>query len=69
MSKNQNKFVRFSGIGVQMGVIIGLFTWLGTYLDGKQNNETQGWTVGLSLLGVCIAMYLVIKEIKQMGDE
>jgi len=45
-----SNFARFSSVGIQMGVIIALFAWLGTYLDEKYQNDTQWWTVGLSLL-------------------
>ena len=65
----KNNFFRFSSMGMQMGVIIGGFTWLGSYIDKKQGNETQGWTLGLALFGVLSAMYLVIKEIKKMSDD
>ncbi len=64
--KNQKALIRFSSAGIQMGVIIGLFTWLGTYLDEKYNNTTAYWTVGLSLLGVIIGLVIVIREVIRM---
>lgn len=67
--KKKNNFVRFSGMGMQMGVIIGLFTWLGNYIDKKQENEIAGWTLGLCLFGVLSAMYLMIKEIKKLNND
>lgn len=60
--KRQSQLARYSGIGVQMIVTIGLFTWLGVWLDGK-----YGWspwaTVVLSLLGVFGAMYQIIRAV------
>ncbi len=52
-----------------MGVIIALFTWLGTYLDGKYHNKIVWWTLGLSLFGVIVSLVLVIKEVIQMSKE
>ncbi len=60
--KTVSSFARFSSVGIQMGVIIALFTWLGTYLDKKYLNETPWWTVGLSLFGVAAGLTLVIRE-------
>ncbi len=58
-----SKYVRFSGLGIQMGVIIGFFSWLGTYLDDKYQTDTPWWTLGLSLFGVSASLYLMIKEV------
>ncbi len=63
-----SKYARFSGLGVQMGLIIGLFTWLGTYLDEKYQTETPWWTLGLSLFGVSTSLYLMIKEVINMNN-
>ena len=63
------KFARFSGLGVQMGAVIALFTWLGTFLDKKMATKTPWWTIGLSLFGVMAGLYLVIKEVIKMGKE
>lgn len=67
--KGFSKFARFSALGIQMGVIIFLFTWLGTYLDDKYKTETPWWTIGLSLFGVTAALTLVIKEVIKMGKD
>jgi F0F1-type ATP synthase assembly protein I len=73
MSDNDNKkiskFARFSSVGIQMGVIIALFTWLGTYLDAKYKTSTAWWTLGLSLFGVVAGLILVIKEVIKMSKE
>ncbi len=64
-----SKYLRFSGLGIQMGIIIGGFAWLGNYLDGKYHNKTPWWTLGLSLFGVIAALYLMIKEVIKMTKE
>ena len=69
MSKKNsiNKFIKFSSIGIQMGATIAFFSWLGTYLDEKQNAQTPWWTVGLSLFGVITSLVLVIREAMKMN--
>jgi len=67
--KGISKFARFSSVGIQMGVIIALFTWLGSYLDGSYKMKTPWWTLGLSLFGVIAGLTLVIKEVIKMGNE
>ena len=66
--KKVSPFIRFSTLGIQMGVIIAFFTWLGYYLDRKFESETPWWTIILSLFGVCSSLYLVIKEVTKMGQ-
>jgi ATP synthase protein I len=67
--RSLSKFARFSSVGIQMGVIIALFTWLGTYLDGKYQTKTPWWTLGLSLFGVITGLIIVIREVIKMGNE
>ena len=55
-------YARFSGIAIQMGVIIFLGVWGGQQLDNRW--ETTPWlSVVGSLLGVSAALYLIIKEL------
>lgn len=68
-SSSGSKFARFSTVGIQMGIIIGGFAWLGSYLDDKYHNKTPGWTIGLSLFGVFAGLYLMIKEVIKMSKE
>jgi F0F1-type ATP synthase assembly protein I len=67
--KSLSNLARFSSVGIQMGVIIGLFTWLGTYLDGKYATKTPWWTIGLSLFGVTVSLALIIREAIKMSKE
>lgn len=67
--KNTKIYARMTSIAIQMGVVIGGFTWLGTFLDEKQMLKTPVWTIVLSLIGVGISMYLVFKEIKDLNSD
>lgn len=69
-NKNQqkkplNKFIRFSGVGMQMAVIIALGTLGGDKLDKKFEFETPWLTIVCSLLAIGASLYLVIKEVTQ----
>jgi hypothetical protein len=46
-----------------MAVTIGLAVWLGRYLDKMNDPPGMGWTLGLSLAGVVVAMYQAIKDL------
>lgn len=59
----------FSGMAIQMGATIGLFAWAGTYLDAEQANEKPIWTIILSLSGVFISLYLLIRQAKKLSDD
>ena len=63
-----NKFARYSSMGIQMAIIIGFSSWL-VYLDQQKNPPGTLYTVLLSLSGVAIALYLVIKEVIKMSKD
>lgn len=67
--KSYSKYARFSAIGIQMGVIIGGFAWLGNYLDDRYQTKNPWWTIGLSLFGVAASLYLMIKEVMKMSKD
>ncbi|AYA38214.1 AtpZ/AtpI family protein [Hymenobacter oligotrophus] len=60
----RRQFGKFSGVGVQMLVVIGLSAWGGVALDKKMGWEPWG-TILLTLLGVFIAMYQVIRAVSE----
>jgi F0F1-type ATP synthase assembly protein I len=64
-----SSYAKFSAIGFQMAAIIALFTFLGTYLDDKNNTSTPWWTIGFSLTGVISALALVIREVLRMNKD
>jgi F0F1-type ATP synthase assembly protein I len=54
--------MRFMGAAFQMAAVIGLFAWAGIWADENWNWAPWG-TVGLTLLGVVLAMVWMIKQI------
>jgi F0F1-type ATP synthase assembly protein I len=61
--KQPNAFIKYSNLAIQMGLIIGLAAWGGMKLDAYFKLNDPYFTIGLSLLGIGIALYLVIKDV------
>ena len=59
-----NNLAKFTGIAFQMIAIIGVFTFAGYKIDEIYHHATKWATAGLSLTGVFISLYVVIKSIK-----
>lgn len=49
-----------------MGVIIYLFVILGKWLDGKYNDGDKGFIVIMTLLGVGLSIYTVVKQLNRI---
>lgn len=54
------------GIGIQMGVTIYLFVLLGKWLDANYNNGEKLYLIIMTLLGVAISLYAVLKQINRI---
>jgi len=55
-----------SGIAIQMGVTIYLFVISGKWLDAKFNNDDKLFIIIMTLLGVAISLYAVIKQVNRI---
>lgn len=65
MSNKKNNYLKFSNLAIQMGLIIGLGTYFGHYLDLKFENNNKLWTIIFSLFSISAALYQVFKSIKK----
>ena len=61
--KKVNSAAKYSAIGFQMIITIGLLTFIGYKIDAHRNSETNIITAAFALLGVGIALYQVIKQV------
>ena len=61
-NKSFSAYAKYSGIVIQMGVIIFLTTWGGIKLDKVTGTEKPVFTIILSLLGVFAAIWVAIKD-------
>ena len=57
-----SNYARYTGLGIQMIIIILITVWGGIKLDELFLLETPVFTVILSLLGVAAAIYTAIKD-------
>jgi putative F0F1-ATPase subunit (Ca2+/Mg2+ transporter) len=75
MGKNEQKedndngneasnLAKFSGIAFQMIVIIGAFSFAGYKIDEAYHHNVKWVTATLSLIGVFISLYIVIRSVK-----
>lgn len=56
-----------SGIGIQMGVIIYLFVKAGNWLDSNYDPSGKKYTILLTLLGVGVSLFLVLKQTNRLN--
>lgn len=64
--KQANKWLVFMNIPFQMGLIIFGFSCLGSWLDEKYPNPDDSFLKGITLFGVFVALYNVIKQVNQL---
>jgi F0F1-type ATP synthase assembly protein I len=55
-----------SGIAIQMGVTIYLFVIFGKWLDTKYDPNSKLFLIIMTLLGVGISLYAVIKQVNRI---
>ncbi|TDQ28561.1 AtpZ/AtpI family protein [Tenacibaculum caenipelagi] len=67
--KPLSKYIRFTGIGLQMGLTIYLGSLLGEWLDSKYPNDDQLYTKICTLVAVFGAMFSVIRQVSKISKE
>jgi Putative F0F1-ATPase subunit Ca2+/Mg2+ transporter len=63
-NKQANNYLKFTGMGFQMLAIIGVFTYAGLKIDEAAHHQTKWVTAVLSLTGVFVSLYVVIRSVK-----
>ncbi len=67
---NNRKWMALLGIPLQMGIIIFIFTYAGIWLDEKYSKEPYSvWTIVLSIFSVFVALYNVIRQVKELNKK
>lgn len=64
-----SKFVRFSGMGLQMGLTIYLASLIGGWLDRTYRLEGISFFKILTILAVFAATYSIIRQAIKMGQD
>lgn len=62
-----NKWMALINIPFQMGVIIFAFAWLGSWLDKRYPNKDELYVKILTLAGVFVALYNVIRQVNDLN--
>lgn len=63
------KYVRFSTVALQMGIVIAAGALGGRWIDQKQGDEFPLWTLILTLIAIFGSLFQVIREVIKMGKE
>ena len=74
MEKKENEnsaknYIKFSGIALQMGATIFLMAYLGKWLDERYPADKKWFTMFLTILGVSISLYNVIRQLNKHNDQ
>ena len=59
---NANEYLKYSGMAIQMGVLIFLGTFAGIKIDERMGNDPPWATLIGSLIGIAAAFYLTLKD-------
>jgi hypothetical protein len=59
-----NAYAKYTGLAFQMIAIIGIFAFAGYKIDKASQHTTMWVTAALSLAGVFVSLYLVIRSVK-----
>jgi len=69
--KEKNQFLKYLsliGIAAQMGITIYLGAYFGKKLDGIYPNEKNYFTILLTLLGVVVSLFVIIKQLNRINQ-
>lgn len=67
-TKNLSKFVRFTGLGLQMGLTIYFASLIGDWLDTKYPSENMSWHKTLTIFAVFGSTYSIIRQVIKLGN-
>jgi hypothetical protein len=68
-NKNPSKWLALINIPIQMGAIIFLLSYFGSWLDDKYPNKYSAFTIIFSLLSVFLSLYNVIKQVNNLNNK
>jgi multisubunit Na+/H+ antiporter MnhC subunit len=57
-----------TGIAFQMGATIYLFVWLGKWLDATYNHGNKLYIIVMTLAGVGVSLYAVVKQLNKFNN-
>ncbi len=66
VKKQPKPWLVFSGLFLQIAIIMYLFTKLGSFLDSYFNMHDNLLTLLLSIVGIILIIYLIISQTKNL---
>ena len=63
LRQGAKNYMKYSGMAIQMGIIILIGTYAGVWLDEHFQTGTPWFTVALALLSIFAALYVVLKDL------
>ncbi|MGB2257280.1 MAG: AtpZ/AtpI family protein [Flavobacteriaceae bacterium] len=72
MSNQDNplkNFIKLSGLGIQIGVIVYIFIYFGKRIDLYLNNNTKTFVAIGAITGVALSLYVVLKQLEKIHKE
>jgi len=63
LGKSANNYAKYSAVVFQMIAIIGVFAFAGYKIDQWAKHDVQWVTALLCLVGVCLSIYVTIKQL------
>jgi len=66
--KNNHQWVKFTSLGLQMGITIYLASLLGGYLDKSYPSEFISYFKTITIIAVVLSTIAVIREVIKMNN-
>jgi hypothetical protein len=65
--RNPNKWIALINIPIQMGVIIFLFSYLGSWIDDNYPSPKVYYNKIMIMVGVVLALYNVYRQVNEIN--
>lgn len=63
-SKDKNKWLQLTSVGIQIGVVMYLASLVGRWCDENYQTESSWFTLGFTILGMLISIFFLYELVK-----
>lgn len=67
--RKQPRFLIFTGLALQMGVLVYFGAYFGKYLDQMYLEDQRWFTILFTLIAIIISFYFLIKKVNQINND
>ena len=64
LGNDSSSYAKYTGMAFQMIAVIGIMTFAGYKIDEEAGHQTKWVTAVMSLTGVFISLYLMLRSVK-----